>query len=620
MLKSIKGKMSLIISLVIFLLISSSTWLIYNQAQNILQQTILTEAKNNAQQNAKIIDIWLQEKRKEIKNLSYIRDIQSMDWNKQLPTLKKIANKDKDIESLFIVDPKGNMRDTSNVSANVAHQNYFQEVKKNKEQIVSKTLKSFKTGKPIVIIANPIYNNNKFVGVAGGVITLNILQDLVKDMKINNSGYGWIINQHLTTIAHPNNKYLGNKEIFKDGNNQLKEIANKMLNKESATTSYQLQGEKKRVAFASIKETGWAIGMTIKDKDMLSPLSVIRQSTLITSLLAIILGIAVAYFIALKITKPILAASNFANKIATGNLKVEELEVDTQDEVGHLMQSLNKMHNSLRQIITNLLESAEDLSAYSEELSASAQEGNATIENTDNLIKSISASIQQISANTQQVNNFAQKTTSKTETGSQNIKETISSMKEINQAVANTTQVINNLSNTSHEIEEIINLIGDIAEQTNLLALNASIEAARANNTKNSTSGQGFTVVAEEIRQLATETNQATNNIADLIAETQEKSNIALDSIQNVKTKVEQGESITQKAGAIFTEIEEASEKTTTQIQQTASATETLAQDSSQVTNATEEIKNMSNEITNSSQELATMAQKIQRLVDEFEI
>lgn len=301
-------------------------------------------------------------------------------------------------------------------------------------------------------------------------------------------------------------------------------------------------------------------------------------------------------------------------KVAAGKLDIE-LSIDTEDELGQLADQVNKTVNQQKEMMLDISDTAEDLSAYSEELSASAEEGNATIETTSGLLESMSANIQQISASAEEVTSFAQEASSQTEVGSQNIEKTLTSMHKISESVSKAVTVINGLDDTSKEIGKIVGMINDIAEQTNLLALNASIEAARAGEA-----GESFAVVADEIRGLAEETNEATEEIAELISETQTKTSTGLEAIKEVKERVGTGEEVVEETGEVFTEIEESSEETAAQIEETANATQDLAETSEDVRESSEDIQHMSDEVTNSSQELASMAQKLQALVEKFEL
>jgi len=196
MFKSIKTKMIVLVSVMLFLLIAGSSFYAFRQSEDILSNTLQSEAENSARKSVETIRLWTEEKGKMIKNLSYLDSIKSMNWERQYSNLKPISDDDPQIESLFIVEPDGTMKDTNQFETSVANQNYFKRVKETKEQVFSEPTESFETGRPITIIASPIFRDDEFVGIVGAVVALDILQEMAADMDINGNGYGMILDQN----------------------------------------------------------------------------------------------------------------------------------------------------------------------------------------------------------------------------------------------------------------------------------------------------------------------------------------------------------------------------------------------------------------------------------------
>ncbi|MCK8823588.1 methyl-accepting chemotaxis protein [Fuchsiella alkaliacetigena] len=336
---------------------------------------------------------------------------------------------------------------------------------------------------------------------------------------------------------------------------------------------------------------------------------------ILLTILAIGVALVVGFLLDKNISEPAQQAVDFAEKISQGNLKAELLELESKDEIADLVHALNEMKTQLHKMVVNLLESIEGLSSYSQELLALTEEGDVFIEMSNANVEEMDSSIQEISSSSQEIAEFAHEADSQTKLGHQNIEDAAQSMEEINQSVSKAVQVISELDSDSEEIGKIVDLINDIAEQTNLLALNAAIEAANAGEH-----GLGFAVVAEEVRELAEETAQATGDINQLINRVQRKSKVGVETVKEVQIKSKQGKEVVEETGEIFRRIRESISDTSSYVEETAASAADVAEGSQQVLHSSQEIENMISEISNSAEELAEMAQQLNELIDIFEV
>lgn len=302
----------------------------------------------------------------------------------------------------------------------------------------------------------------------------------------------------------------------------------------------------------------------------------------------------------------------FAYIIATGigiiicKFVYEQLQYVLKQE-----ERAENLSEKLKSVLSNANRLSDQLSTYTQILSTAANEGESSVEKTDVYIQDMSASIQEISATSEEVASFSQEAEGQVDTGRDNVSEMIRSIEEINDVVNNTVDAINKLVNNSEEIGQIVELINNIAEQTNLLALNASIEAARAGEY-----GEGFAVVAEEIRQLAEETAEATEDISELITRTQAQSQQGLKAIEQVEDKVDHGRKTAKKTGNVFAAIERSIKEVVDQIEQTAISTQEVAEGNDKILDSANEMTDIVEQFSTSADKLSRMVQKLNQIIN----
>jgi len=625
--KTIKGKIIiffLALTLFVFLALGAA---VYVNLDNTVKPMVKEMGQEIVSARADEIGELINGVIKENKQVARKEVLKTMDWKQVKPVLKEtIEESDGLYDIMFLADKEGNKRDTTGNSNSIADRSFYQEIiEEGKDTSISNVITSRATGKKVFVVTQAIKNDQgETIGILGTAMFLKKIANRVKGIQIAKAGYGWLADQRGEIIAHPNQDLVLETNVANSsqaGYSGLEKLSEQLTNKQSGAGQIRTpQEEAAFLAFEPIPQSpGWTLAVTVPVNKLLGEVKGLIQLVVLIILGALLLMAVGSYWVGNRIAKPIDSLAEKVVKFGNGDFKVD-FDIEDDSEIGDMAAALEKMKNNLRDMIVDLVDSAEDLSAYSEELSASAEEGNAVIEATHELVEDISASIEEISASTQEVSSFAQESSSKTEVGRENIEDTLASIKEINNSTDEAVQVINELDNTAGEIGQIIEMITNIADQTNLLALNAAIEAARAGSGAEGAGGQGFAVVAEEIRELAEETNQATEKIAELIEITQSKADSGLKAVEEVKSKAAEGKEVAQATKEVFGEIQSTSEETAHQIEQTADATQNLAERGEQVKESTEEIEQMSDEITKSSQELADMAQKLQGLVDNFKV
>lgn len=220
--------------------------------------------------------------------------------------------------------------------------------------------------------------------------------------------------------------------------------------------------------------------------------------------------------------------------------------------------------------------------------------------------------------------------------GGQTIELAIAQMGKIETTVNSSAQVVSKLGERSKEIGQIVATISGIAGQTNLLALNAAIEAARAGEQ-----ARGFTVVAEEVRKLAEQSQEATKKIAVLIGEIQGDTDNAVVAMNNGTREVKSGADVVDSAGIAFREIVNLVSEVSSQVREISAAMQQMAAGSQQIISSVNKIDELGKksigetqnvsaaaeeqlvameEIASSSQVLAKLADELQTSVAGFQV
>lgn len=400
---------------------------------------------------------------------------------------------------------------------------------------------------------------------------------------------------------------------------------------------------------------GWIIAAGTYEMDFNAGAKNVLKYTLITLLIAIVIGVGLFWFFSGRMTAYIKRIMVMTSDIAKGKLSGPDIPTQATDELGILARNVNEMKASLAAMVGNTRDSSEKMRDSSETLSAVTEETTASADEIHAAISEIStgAVVQSEEADIAigKVDNLSVLITNTTqhytnvldEVNQMNTLQETGSMKvqELEQNSAEFTSVINELRTnfsqlTEHmgEIQMIVQTITAISAQTNLLALNASIEAARAGEH-----GAGFAVVAEEVRKLSEDTNKATNRVRDLLVHiendtstsenqmihTLELSGGQVDIINQTKeafvylsTSINDISSLLHSLDGDMGEMDTNSKVVVTAINQIASVAAQSAAATEQINASVDEQKNAINSIMHSSLELHTEAERMHELVEQF--
>ncbi|WP_103029209.1 methyl-accepting chemotaxis protein [Salinibacter altiplanensis] len=308
---------------------------------------------------------------------------------------------------------------------------------------------------------------------------------------------------------------------------------------------------------------------------------------------------------------------------ATPNEKTEQAAEMTGRLRAKLEGAVRSIRSTLRDVVGatgKASASADEISTSSDQMAASAEQQSAQAEEVAAAVEELNQTINENARSVQSVAESAGKGSRQAQEGQKVVAEATGKMKDIAREVQGTAETIDRLQASSEEISQVVETIDEIAGQTNLLALNAAIEAARAGGESGSgtETGQGFAVVAEEVRELADETDQATSEIASIIGEVQSEIQQAVEAARQSSQNAEEGIELSEKAGGALDQIVASIEEVEAQADEIAAASEEQSTTSKEIARSVQSISTAAQESAAGVTEVSDVATSLDRLTEDL--
>ena len=520
--------------------------------------------------------------------------------------------------------------------------------------IISKPFKSVK-GDPVISLSRAIVQNGAVRGVLCVGISLEPVGNLLKDVKVGETGSIVVLGPDTEYIYHP--KYSVEDKFNEIDGGAYKDFAARLTTGKPEQIETEYQGVQKFYSAVPVGETGWTLLVALPVSEANAAAAHMSWALLAICAIALALLLGITYVLLTSVTTPIGALSGLMEKIADGDLTAHLTKSDRSDEIGTLQNSCRDMLEGLQTTVKSTKAAAEQVAASSEELTASAAQTATAAqsaaeavciiaEESANQSGIVNAATQKVTGVNQQMKTISEAvstakravnlTGEATQEGDEKLDLAIEGVEGLAKSAATASAAVEKLYDGSKNIAEINEVITSIAGQTKLLALNAAIEAARAGEQ-----GKGFAVVAEEVRKLAEESEAAAKEISGVIQRNSEEIEHVFELTKNQQGEVRENVGQVKEAGEKFhrimdlvaeleTSIEsivEISEKvqadcseTTASVQKINDVSHTVQQKATDVSAVSEEQAASNEEIAAASQTLADLAERLQAGVEKFRL
>ena len=492
-------------------------------------------------------------------------------------------------------------------------------------------------------ITSPYYlPNGKLLGIGGmDILITTIGQNLLAPIKYKNQGEAFLITDTGKLVFFP-----GFNDEFKAGDSMsvidshftnsagFATLQSTLANNANGLAQVTWRGVDYEVIFNQVKTDypamNWKLGFLVPEQLITQPVEDAFWSSFAIVVGIIIMIAIVVWLTVLPFVKRITLLKNAMKDIAEGDGDLtQRIPPLKQDEIGQLVDEFNIFVDSIQQLVRQTITITKDVTSSSESAEKIGKDTIGIVEGQKreiDLVATAATELAQTSINIAENTNYSKKLVigaeEKVALGSDVVNQATIGMQKLSNNVDNASQVVQQLKSGTQTIGDFVTVIRSIAEQTNLLALNAAIEAARAGEQ-----GRGFAVVADEVRTLASRTQDSTTNIERIIDELQATAVNAVSVMESSCLEAESSVQLTHQVQQVLADIAEVIGQFQSQTFEIAQAVEQQANVAEEVSKNIENVRGLTDETVDVSATMQTSlvnlsekSNSLSKVVNQFKV
>lgn len=513
---------------------------------------------------------------------------------------------------------------------NFTSRDWYQQAKTSRTAQVTEIYEDKITGKQVISVVMPVYQQSRFIGVLLGDIQLDEVIVQVSNMRFA-GGAATLTDKNAVFFASDDPSDIGRTPSQVSPN--FLEMEKLFSQQDAGHLSFPYLGIEFDGYFKRVNLTDnmyWTMMVFVDKGTALANVYEAQSSAIYTGVILLIISVAAIFVILNYIYKPLLRLKKAVLDLSKGSGDLtRRLEVNGDDDLAQISQGFNLFSENLQKMMLQISDASQNISSNIEQLGQTAKENERMLLSHSSETEQVVTAITEMSESARTVAESVTQSNHITDSASKEAKQSIiivnNAVETVSSLVSDVEQMserIANMNKDAIKISEVLTVIGAISEQTNLLALNAAIEAARAGEQ-----GRGFAVVADEVRALAARTQNSTTEISGMLAKLLEGTDSVVAAMDKTKNQCQTtADKTSEVSGSLnimstsVSEIDDLSTQIAAATEQQSTVAEELSRNMLAIRDIVESLVVSGRQTVSATESLSYSNHELDRLVSNFKL